>query len=343
MRKRPRLFTDSLFAFADLLRVGVIPVAAGLAVVGLTAIVGVSQGIERPLDDTGGVAVSILAAAIGFLGVATLIVSVSISVVTAALDRFRGAFLDLLAIDHERDLLLGLILFAFTVSFGNFALLAAHIDSRLLLVVPIPLVVIVLAALTGYVRDRMTLFRGLGITKHLAMRLKRAIRLRKGREALQIVQGLATLLETEVISGRRGDGYAVIPAIINVVAETADDGGQNGPAFFFGSAWQRAIENLRASDSVEATRFEGYWAGALTIKGEQIGVLGLLQLCDSDPDALVAAFTVNRLRGLTQEESEKVAKRIEKSLSTVSGPRMEFLRGPLSERLEVALEMSRRA
>jgi hypothetical protein len=104
--------------------------------------------------------VTILATIISFLGVATLAVSVSTSLVQSGLDRYHDAeIVRPLIEDAARDRLLGLILIGFLVSLGYLLLVSA---SMLAPVAALPLPVVfagsTLVGLVYYVVDRMTLF-----------------------------------------------------------------------------------------------------------------------------------------------------------------------------------------
>lgn len=104
--------------------------------------------------------VTILATIISFLGVATLSVAVSTSLVQTGLDRYHDADLVRPLIeDQGRNRLLALILLGFIVALGHLLLVSFGVlDPVAALPVPVALAALTLTALTAYVIDRMSLF-----------------------------------------------------------------------------------------------------------------------------------------------------------------------------------------
>ena len=104
--------------------------------------------------------VTILATIISFLGVATLSVAVSTSLVQTGLDRYHDADLVRPLIDDQgRNRLLALILLGFIVALGNLLLVSfGALDPVAALPLPVGLAALTLTALTAYVIDRMSLF-----------------------------------------------------------------------------------------------------------------------------------------------------------------------------------------
>jgi hypothetical protein len=154
---------------------GARPVVAGIGAVAVGVVVSTLIGWPGGTDSaasTGSAVLSILTAVIGFLGVLTVALSLSISVVQSTLGRTPEhtdeALISLLATDDERDALLKLIVFGVLVSLGDALLLAGNLVSPFVAaVVPVVVAAVALGIFAGYVRARVRLFELTGLTRFL--------------------------------------------------------------------------------------------------------------------------------------------------------------------------------
>jgi hypothetical protein len=121
-------------------------------------------------EGVAGASIAILTAIVGFLAIATLGISVSMSVVSTAVGRFQEKYIRLLVDDPEREALTGFLMMSFTVALGDLTLLVFGVRPALVLVVPLILAVGTFAMMLGYVRSRLELFTGRGIAVELLKR-----------------------------------------------------------------------------------------------------------------------------------------------------------------------------
>lgn len=121
-------------------------------------------------DTVSGAGIAILTAIIGFLAIATLGISVSMSVVSTAVGRFQEKYIRLLVEDPVREALTALIMVAFTVALGDLTFLVTGMRPWLAVAVPLTMAVATFAAMLGFVRSRLELFTGRGIAEELLKR-----------------------------------------------------------------------------------------------------------------------------------------------------------------------------
>ena len=150
-------------------------VAAGL----VTATILVSRIVLGPTqvgaaDAALDPAVTILATVVTFFAVATIAVSVSLTLLaTAAAEKSESDLMSVLVDDRERDFLLLTIFVSFLVSLANLCLLAAlWIQPVAALTLPAILAVVTLWLMVGYIIERVRLFDELGLAKFIARRTK---------------------------------------------------------------------------------------------------------------------------------------------------------------------------
>jgi hypothetical protein len=138
------------------------------------ATVAIDRGLAPgPVDrDALSGAVTILATVVTFFGVATLAVSVSLTLLSSAVDS-ESDLLDIFVNDRERDLLLQTIFASFLVALANLCLLAAQLLHPLpALALPVILAVLTLLIMVGYIIERVRLFDELGLVSFLTKRIE---------------------------------------------------------------------------------------------------------------------------------------------------------------------------
>jgi len=212
----------------ELARVGFGPILGALVLAVGTILV---NPLVPTLGTDVGSVVSILTAVIGFLGVLTLAMSLSVSLVQTTIDRFSGqgadeALVTLVVQDHDRDLLLQLIVFAVTVSLAEAILVTTGVVGPGLAALPsIVLSGLTLAIFVGYVRNRIALFDMRALGRHLVARSRRmrgAVERKLPRPGQRVGK---ERLETLVAAI---DEYVAFPDLILVAARRALANGDMG-------------------------------------------------------------------------------------------------------------------
>ena len=144
--------------------------AVGILVLTVILQLGLPANVLSTEEGVAGASIAILTAIVGFLAIATLGISVSMSVVSTAVGRFQEKYIRLLVDDPEREALTGFLMMAFTVALGDLTFLVFGVRPALVLVIPLLLAVATFAMMLGYVRSRLELFTGRGIAVELLKR-----------------------------------------------------------------------------------------------------------------------------------------------------------------------------
>lgn len=170
---RARLAVGDLAALAR-------PGAGGLALALGLAWLSLRLG-PGPADDAAvrDAVLTVLGTVIGFFAVATLVISVSLSLLQTAVDTWRSAILvELFVRDREREALFAMIYVSFLVSLFNLLALVADAVAPLAAVaLPAVFAVATLALMVGFVRSRVELFDEANLRARLVRDAERALAL----------------------------------------------------------------------------------------------------------------------------------------------------------------------
>lgn len=173
-RVQRRRFRNQTGLFA-LSQHGMSGAALALLMVGLT--VAVDRLLDLPFADPQitDASITVLGTVVGFFAVATLAVSVSLTLLQTAAEKYKtSSILDVFVEDDDRETLLRLIFVSFLVSLANLWLLALQLLRPFAaLVLPVLLAFITLQLMVGYVYTRVRLFSSDGLTAFLRARVER--------------------------------------------------------------------------------------------------------------------------------------------------------------------------
>jgi len=184
--------------------------------------------------------VALLTTVIGFLGVATLAISISLTLVDAAMNRYLAHIAEPLVEDEDRDNLLKLLFLGFVVTISNISLLGlAFISTTAALLVPMLLAILAFALLIGYTMSRIRFFDPRHLARHFVsdLRHKRQAAMAKvphdkaasemndtilaQMETAQTYSRLLALCRANIEDHRGGDAMHILEQLIECLIEHA--------------------------------------------------------------------------------------------------------------------------
>jgi hypothetical protein len=160
--------------FLGLARRGVPGAVIALCLVGFALAIEASLGQPGQDLDARNAALTVLGTVVGFFAVATLAVSVSLSLLQTAADTWPASVLEVFTEDQDREFLLTTIYASFLVSLASLALLASGaLHPLVALAQPVVLACVTLMLMVGYVHSRVRLFSSSGLVAEIGRRAKR--------------------------------------------------------------------------------------------------------------------------------------------------------------------------
>lgn len=254
--------------FASLAKRGLIGLAVALALVGTTVVLdGLLLGREIiDLNDpryvnAQGAAITVLGTVVGFFAVATLAISVSLSLLQVAAERYVDSeLMSVFVDDPDRELLLQLIYTAFLISLADLFLLTASVLHPLpALALPISLACATLMLMVGYVHSRVRLFDADGLAAHIVKRIERNRRvLWSGwsdavyQSADRDIRRLFLLAKRLVEENREDDARRPLDSAIRNYYVICDTPGANSHAMdgLYAYSWVMALSDFEKQDGL---------------------------------------------------------------------------------------------
>jgi len=166
--RRARWQTKAYVQLANQARLGLV---AALLLIAVT--LATNQLLVRgPIDVNSAAAVmTVLVTVVGFFAVATIAVSVSLTLLSSAAAN-ESAIMTVFVNDEERNLLLQTIFASFLVSLANLCLLAVRaLHPLVALALPVLLALLTLMLMVGYILERVRLFDEVGLVEFLVRRI----------------------------------------------------------------------------------------------------------------------------------------------------------------------------